>query len=138
MIYLLDTNALSRLARGLDAGLAAKVAANVLGCRLSAVAWFELQYGAARSPHPAKAMPRLALLREILPAVEPFDEQAAGRAGKVRSFLETLRPNAQPIGPYDVLLAGHALALGAVFVTHNTREFSRVPGLNVEDWQTPG
>ncbi len=138
MIYLLDTNALSRLARGLDACIAANVAANVLGCRLSAVAWFELQYGAARSPFPAKAVPRLALLREILSAVEAFDEQAAGRAGEVRSFLESLRPNAQPIGPYDVLLAGHALALGAIFVTHNTREFSRVPGLKVEDWQTPG
>jgi tRNA(fMet)-specific endonuclease VapC len=54
----------------------------------------------------------------------------------VRVILETLRPNAQPIGPYDVLLAGHALALGATLVTHNTREFARVPGLTVEDWQS--
>jgi tRNA(fMet)-specific endonuclease VapC len=135
MLYLLDTNALSRLARGIDAGIIQKVGANVLNCRLSAVAWFELQYGAARSPHPDKAVPRLKLLRNILPAVEVFDEQAARRAGEVRVFLETMRPNAHPIGPYDVLLAGHALAIGAVFVTHNTREFSRVRGLTVEDWQ---
>ena len=39
-----------------------------------------------------------------------------------------------PIGPYDVLIAGHALRHGATLVTANTREFSRVPGLMVEDW----
>ena len=52
MIYLLNTNVLSRLARGCDAGLARRVANNLMNCRLSAIAWFELQYGAARSPHP--------------------------------------------------------------------------------------
>lgn len=54
MIYLLNTNVLSRLARGCDAGLARRVANNLMNCRLSAIAWFELQYGAARSPHPNK------------------------------------------------------------------------------------
>jgi tRNA(fMet)-specific endonuclease VapC len=134
--YLLDTNVLSRLARGGDAGLARTVAARVMECRLSAIVWFELQYGAARSPSPAKALPRLALLRTLFPAVEAFDEEAARRAGEVRVFLEGLRPNAQPIGHYDVLLAGHALALGSTLVTHNTREFARVPGLTLEDWQS--
>jgi len=47
-----------------------------------------------------------------------------------------MRPNAQPIGHYDVLLAGHAIALGATLVSHNTREFMRVPGLAIEDWQS--
>ena len=70
-----------------------------------------------------------------MPAVEYFDGHAAQRAAEVRASLEIMRPNAQPIGPYDVLLAGHALSLGAVLVTHNTREFARVPGLSVEDWQ---
>ncbi len=40
-----------------------------------------------------------------------------------------------PIGPYDVLLAGQALALSLILVTNNTKEFSRVPGLRLEDWQ---
>jgi tRNA(fMet)-specific endonuclease VapC len=137
MLYLLDTNALTRLARGADAAIAQKVDANVLDCRLSAVAWFELQYGAARSPNRERAVPRLKFLRSLMPAVEDFDEYAAQLAAEVRASLETMRPNAQPIGPYDVLLAGHALAMGAVLVTHNTREFSRVPGLSVEDWQEP-
>jgi tRNA(fMet)-specific endonuclease VapC len=135
MLYLLDTNALTRLARGADAAIAQKVDVNVLDCRLSAIAWFELQYGAARSPNREKAVPRLKYLRSLMPAIEDFDGHAAQRAAEVRATLETMHPNAQPIGPYDVLLAGHALSMGAVLVTHNTREFARVPGLSVEDWQ---
>jgi tRNA(fMet)-specific endonuclease VapC len=136
MIYLLDTNVLSRVARGVDPALSRQVQAHLLDCRLSAVVWFELQYGAARSEHPAKALPRLALLRKILPDVEVFDDQAARFAGEIRARLETMRPNAQPIGLCDTLIAGHALALGATLVTHNAREFARVPGLALEDWQT--
>jgi tRNA(fMet)-specific endonuclease VapC len=135
MIYLLDTNALARFARGIDPGIARKIGENALDCRISSIAWFELKYGAARSPDPSKATPRLKFLRNAIPAIEDFDEQAAMRAAEVRASLETMRPNAQPIGPYDVLLAGHALSMGAVFVTHNTREFVRVPGLLIEDWQ---
>lgn len=136
-LYLIDTNALSRLARGLDKALAEKVAHQVDNCVLSAIAWYELEYGAARSPNPAKSDQRLALLRTIFPFVRPFGEEEAAEAASVRAYLETLRPNAQPIGPHDVLLAGHALALGAVLVTNNVREFARVPRLVVEDWQSP-
>lgn len=136
-LYLLDTNALSRLARGLDKALAEKVAHHVDDCALSVIAWYELEYGAARSPDPAKSDQRLVLLRTIFPFVRPFGEEEAAEAASVRAYLETLRPNAQPIGPHDVLLAGHALALGAVLVTNNVREFTRVPRLVVEDWQSP-
>ena len=104
-------------------------------CVLSAVAWYELEYGAARSSDPVKSNTRLALLRSVFPFVRPFGEEDAAEAASVRAYLETLKPNAQPSGPHDVLLAGHALALGAVLVTHNTREFSRVPRLVVGDWQ---
>lgn len=135
MPYLLDTNALSRLARGVDPSLTRKVREQVVDCRVSAVSWFELQFGVAKSAHPEKAAARLALLRQVFPVIEPFDDPAARMAARVRAALEGLRPNAQPIGPFDVLLAGHALALGAVMVTHNVGEFSRVNGLAVEDWQ---
>jgi tRNA(fMet)-specific endonuclease VapC len=110
-IYLLDTNALSRLARGIDKGLADKVALHVDDCVVSAVAWYELEYGAARSPDPVKSRQRLALIRTIFPFVRSFTED-------------------------DVLLAGQALALGAVLMTNNVRELTRVPRLIVEDWQT--
>ena len=134
-LYLLDTNALSRLARGIDQGIADKVARQVDDCVVSSIAWYELEYGAARSTHSAKSRQRLDLLRTIFPFVRTFGEDDAAEAAVVRAYLETLKPNAQPIGPYDVLLAGQALALGAVLVTHNRREFARVPRLVVEDWQ---
>jgi tRNA(fMet)-specific endonuclease VapC len=134
-LYLLDTNALSRIARGIDQGLSDKVARHMDDCVVSAIAWYELEYGAARSPDPVKYAQRLALLHAIFPFVRSFGQEEATEAAAVRAHLETLRPNAQPIGPHDVLLAGHALALGAVLVTNNVREFTRVPRLVVEDWQ---
>lgn len=136
-LYLLDTNVLSRLARGIDKSISDQVARHVEYCVLSSVAWYELEYGAARSSDPVKSAERLTLLRSVFPFVRAFGEEDATEAAFVRAYLETLKPNAQPIGPHDVLLAGHALALGAVLVSHNVREFSRVPRLVIEDWQAP-
>ncbi|HVU36688.1 MAG TPA: PIN domain-containing protein [Opitutaceae bacterium] len=135
-LYLLDTNVLSRLARGVDRGIAEKVTEHLDDCVVSSIAWYELEYGVVRAADPAKARPRLVLLRSIFPFVRAFGADEATEAAAVRAHLETFRPNAQPIGPHDVLLAGHALALGAILVTHNVREFSRVPRLVVEDWQS--
>jgi tRNA(fMet)-specific endonuclease VapC len=56
----------------------------------------------------------------------------------VRAHLARLKPNAQPIGPYDLMLAAQALRLSAVLVTHNIAEFARVPHLPFEDWQGSG
>ncbi len=95
----------------------------------------ELEYGAAKRPEVAIFRERIARLRAVFPGVAPFDAAAAYQTGIVRAYLARLKPNAQPIGVCDALLAGHALALGAVFVTHNVAEFSRVPGLAVENWQ---
>jgi len=133
--YLLDTNALSRLVSGRDPGLGAKVRQHRPDCVVSTISWYELEYGRLRSPDPGRTAIRLALLRAAFPDVQPFGEREASRAASVRAHLETLKPNALPIGPYDVLLAGHALELGAVLVTANVREFLRVPGLTVESWQ---
>lgn len=133
--YLLDINALSRLVSGRSPEIGERVKQHRPDCMLSAIAWFELDYGRIRSPDPARTATRLALLRQVFTDVQPFGEREAARAAPVRAYLETLKPNAQPIGHYDVLLAGHALELGAVLVTANVREFSRVPGLTVENWQ---
>jgi tRNA(fMet)-specific endonuclease VapC len=62
----------------------------------------------------------------------PFDDRAAGEYGKLRDHLSRI---GQMIGPNDLLIAGIALANGLTLVTHNTVEFSRVPGLPLEDWQ---
>jgi tRNA(fMet)-specific endonuclease VapC len=136
MTYLPDTNVFSRFLRGRsnDAGLREQFQKALPECRLSAITLMELEYGAAKRPDVPAFRERVLALKAIFPSVEVFDSAAAYHAGLVRAFLANLRPNAQPIGPYDVLLAGQALALGAVFVTGNTREFARIPGLAVEDW----
>lgn len=133
--YLLDTNVLSRLLSGRSPEIGERVKQHRPDCVVSAVSWFELEYGRLRSPDPVRTATRLALLRDVFPDMQPFGERAAARAASVRAHLEALKPNAQPIGSYDVLLAGHALDLGVVMVTANVREFSRVPGLAVESWQ---
>lgn len=138
MIFLPDTNVLSRYLRGRaeDVSLKVRLEQSLADCRLSAVALMELEYGAAKRPEVVVFRERIARLKAVFSGVAPFDAAAAHHTGIVRAYLARLKPNAQPIGAYDALLAGHALALGAVFVTHNTAEFSRVPGLAVEDWQS--
>ena len=135
MIYLPDTNVFSRFLQGGEANeaLRAKLLEQLPFCRLSAIVLSELEYGAAKSGNP-KHRRHVAQLRAIFPDVAAFDADAAAFAGNVRAYLATLRPNAQPIGPHDALLAGQALALGACVVTGNLGEFGRVPGLIVENW----
>lgn len=137
MIFLPDTNVFSRFLRGRmeDMPLRLRLEQLLVDCRLSAIALMELEYGAAKRPDVPAFRERIDRLKSVFPRVEAFDDRAAHHAGFVRASLANLKPNAQPIGAYDALLAGHALALGAVFVTHNAREFSRVPGLRVENWQ---
>lgn len=137
MIFLPDTNVFSRYLRDRpeDLRLLDRLEESLADCRLSAIVLMELEYGAAKRPEVAAFRDRIVRLKAVFPRVETFDEAAAQHTGFVRAFLANLKPNAQPIGAYDALLAGHALALGAVFVTSNTREFSRVPGLSVENWQ---
>ncbi|MEN9840973.1 MAG: hypothetical protein RL376_773, partial [Verrucomicrobiota bacterium] len=135
-IYMPDTNALSVFARNIDAAMHARFVAEAASIRVSTISWYELRYGVEKRPDLSGLSTRLEKLRATISDLAPFDEDAAWHAGRVRAWLETLKPNAAPIGHYDTLLAGHALSLGAVLVTHNTAEFSRVPGLVVEDWQT--
>lgn len=135
-LYLPDTNAVSRFARGQDPALHARFVEHAASLRLSAIVWFELRYGAERRPDLPRLERRLELLREILRDTEPFDDEAAWHAARVRAYLENLKPNAQPIGPCDTLIAGHALSLGATLVTDNVSEFGRVPGLAVENWRS--
>ena len=137
MIFLPDTNVFSRFLRGRaeDAAMRVRLVEALPDCRLSAIVVMELEYGAAKRPEVAAFRERIARLKAVFPHVEAFDDAAAHHTGFVRAFLANQKPNAQPIGAHDALLAGHALALGATFVTHNTREFTRVPGLSVEDWQ---
>jgi tRNA(fMet)-specific endonuclease VapC len=97
---------------------------------ISSITLSELSFGAARSSRPARNVE--ALGEFLLPLeVAPYDELCAFRYGSVRASLGR---KGRPIGPLDTLIAAHALAIDAVLVTHNMREFARVEGLRLEDW----
>lgn len=96
---------------------------------LSSIAYAELWFGVMNAPDRADLMVRLQCIE--LPILA-FNEDDARAAGEIRS---TLRKAGTPIGPLDVLIAGQARARDLTLVTHNLREFSRVPGLHVEDWE---
>lgn len=134
MIYLLDSNACIGWMRQREPNLIARIKreppANIVICSMVIG---ELLYGAERSgtAHRAGNFLLVEKLRLRFASV-PFDESAAEEYGRIRAHLTNL---GQLIGPNDLLIAAIALANGLTLVTHNTAEFSRVPGLRVEDWQ---
>jgi len=130
MLYLPDTNACSYFMRGHDV-LVPQWLAAAPAIRLSVIVVAELEYGAAKAQSP-KQHGRLQRLTAALPH-EPFQLADAVEFGRLRALLEQ---QGEMIGPLDLLIAAQALRLGATVVTHNIREFRRVPRLKVEDWQT--
>ncbi len=100
---------------------------------ISSITLGELAFGASKSNRANEAH---AALSEFLLALEvaTFDEQAAMCYGAVRASLAR---RGKLIGPLDTLIAGHAVAIEAILVTHNMKEFVRVDGLTVEDWVRP-
>ena len=95
------------------------------------IAVHELWFGVARSQRAKANGYNLTQFLKSTFEILNFDSQDARIAGEIRA---TLARRGTPIGPYDVLIAGQALARGLTLVTANTREFSRVEGLNLVDW----
>jgi tRNA(fMet)-specific endonuclease VapC len=129
-LFLLDTNILSDLVRhpqGIVKRWIERVGEDAVCTSIIAAA--ELRFGAAKRGSVALA----AQVEKVLGAmrVQPLDLPADREYGRLRLQLEQ---TGQPIGPNDLLIAAHALALGATVVTDNQREFQRVPGLPVENW----
>ncbi|WP_311381506.1 MULTISPECIES: PIN domain-containing protein [Anabaena] len=99
---------------------------------MSVITQLELYYGVFRSNQKDK---NLQLLQSFLNqfTLIPLDEESAKIAGIIKADLARI---GTPIGPYDVEIAAIALANDLILVTHNTREFSRVNGLKIEDWES--
>ncbi len=132
MLYLPDTNACIRYLNKPGSPVAEKFASAAPGdIALCNIVKMELYYGAYRS---SRQQDNLALLKQFfLPFLSlPFDDVAADICGRIRAALATA---GTPIGPYDLQIAVIALANNLTLVTHNTREFSRVPSLRLEDWE---
>jgi tRNA(fMet)-specific endonuclease VapC len=131
MRYLLDANAVIALLTDTTSKLARRVRREKPGdVAISAIVSHELYYGAFKS---RRATQNVALVDALQFAVIEFDNEDARQAGEVRAFLAS---KGTPIGPYDVLIAGQAVARNLILVTHDTDEFGRVPGLRIQDWQT--
>lgn len=128
--YLLDTNIMSDLIRRPQGAVASRIAsAGEDTVCTSIVVAAELRYGAAKSAS-KKVADRVGLVLSALDilALEP---PADRHYGEIRRQLTR---QGKPIGPNDLLIAAHALALDLTVVTANEREFARVPGLRVENW----
>ena len=127
---MLDTNIVSALARDPHGVAASKIAAvKPEAICVSVVTAAELRFGCAK-----KRSPRLtAQINAILGAIPilAFDVPADATYGRLRASLESA---GTPIGPNDLLIAAHALTIGATLVTANIDEFRRVSGLRVENW----
>ena len=129
--FLLDTNAVIALLKTNDSAVRRRIRENSpKDVFISTVVMFELYYGACRS---ARVQRNLELLENILLPKLEFDSGDAMAAGQIRAILAEA---GTPIGPYDVLIAGQALSRGICLVTRNTREFQRVAGLQVTDWES--
>lgn len=130
MRYLLDTNIAIALMRN-HASVLAKVREigqeNIVLCGPVEA---ELWYGVAKSMQRERNRTQLLTLLRGLSSL-PFAGQATQRFGDLRAHLAR---QGTPIGPYDIQIAAIALAHTLTLVTHNTREFARVPGLPLEDW----
>ena len=97
---------------------------------ISSITMAELEYGVHNSSKPEQNRTALMMfLSEI--TILPFDSDASFEYGKIRYDLKS---KGILIGGNDLLIAAHAKSLGLTLVTHNTREFSRVEGLSIEDW----
>src|SRR5712691_4481906 len=130
MRYLLDANAVIAMLRDSASQPAQRARQERVGdVAISAVVTHELFYGAFRSRRSAH---NVALVDALQFPVIEFDREDARQAGGIRAFLAA---RGTAIGPYDVLIAGQAVARQLILVTHNVDEFRRVPGLSIEDWQ---
>ncbi len=132
-MYLLDTNACIRILNGTSPSLAERLRFIPRSqLRLSSVVKGELLYGARKSKRVAE---NLRLLERFFDSVAslPFDDGCAEEYGLLREELDRA---GTPIGANDMLIAATARVHHAVLVTHNVREFSRVAGLRLEDWES--
>ena len=130
MRFLLDTSTCIAAMRGNDNVVRRMQSVTAAQCAISTITAFELFTGVQKCRNKAAEEAKVRLLLSPVLWIE-FDLNAAEQAALVRAELES---KGQTIGPYDLLLAGQAIALGITLATNNTKEFSRIPALRVEDW----
>lgn len=132
MKYLLDTNVCIALLRGKTAALKERVSSiQADEAVVPSVVRYELLYGARKSDRPAETLDKLNRFLDSFPSLA-FDNQSADTCGTIRASLEKA---GTPIGPYDLMIAALAVQHELILITRNTREFKRVTGLQIENWE---
>jgi len=132
MKYLLDTNVCISYLNNVESLVRKRMQllkpSEILLC---SVVEAELYYGVMKSATPSKNLTRLTpFLNQFISL--PFDSKAARKFGHIRADLAKA---GTPIGPFDFQIASIALVNRLILVTHNTREFCRIAGLKLEDWE---
>jgi tRNA(fMet)-specific endonuclease VapC len=97
---------------------------------MSVISLYELEYGVSKSRKKTENRKTLDGFKKYIQTY-PWTEDCASLSGEIRADLEK---KGTLIGPHDILIAAHALALDATLVTHNLKEFKRVKDLNVVNW----
>lgn len=128
--YLLDTNMIIYTIKNRPISVREKFNTHVGQMAISTITIGELIYGAERSSNPQKNLLDIEGLVARLEVLD-FDQVAAEHFGDIRANLYS---KGTPIGPYDMMLSGHARAHGLIMVTNNLKEFERVAGLRCENW----
>ncbi len=130
-MYLLDTNICIYFLKNQYPKLTNKILSHSPSeLSISSITVFELEYGAEKSNWGDKTRQKLAMF--LAPFnILPFTTEDAVMAGKIRGYLSK---QGTPIGPYDIQIAAQGISRNIILVTHNTGEFSRVPGIKMEDW----
>jgi len=135
--YLADSNAFSGYLRGKNPNLVARMRAaiEVGELRLSVMVLAELEFGARKAVRTLGTTHFVERVEQLKVAfqVDPLGAEFSTAYAQIRDTLES---EGQKIGDRDTIIAAHALSLGAVLVSRNVREFARVPGLKVENWET--
>ncbi len=134
--YLLDTNVISHVMRNPTGMVAQRIFGRTehegnSGVCTSLVVQCELLFGLHKLPNPKWERQYQRAMASI--TIEPLGQEVVAHYATLRAYLEA---QGQPIGPNHTLIAAHALALGATLVTADSK-FTRVPGLQVENWLQP-
>jgi tRNA(fMet)-specific endonuclease VapC len=133
MIYLPDTNACISLLRQKQSQLIARWrSTNVADITLCSIVVYELRHGAESSADPPREHGKLDIFLAPFSSLA-FDDACAAKCAEIRRALER---NGEVIGPHDLQIAAIALHHNLIMVTHNTREFGRIPSLRLDDWES--
>lgn len=129
-MWVLDTNTLIYFFKGEGAVAESLLSKSPADIAIPSIVLYELHVGIAKSSSAEKRTSQLAELTSVVQTL-PFHQKEAKAAAEIRAALEK---QGRPIGPYDILIAGTALAHGAILVSRNTKEFRRIKPLRVENW----